>query len=92
MVSKKLFYALALIFLVIGIVAPTAIFVYNASLNQDKSIIVNNPNGQVTDGNVTLAQGFGGIQGISNAVPLVIGIVFFSLFGIMMYLGLKRED
>jgi hypothetical protein len=88
MIMRKTFIVLATISLAIAIVVPTTIFLYNSNLNQS-NIIVTNPNGQVTDGNTTAAQGIKLPQGINNALPVAIGIVFFSLFAIFGYIGLK---
>jgi hypothetical protein len=83
------FFVISMVFLAVAIVVPTILFIYNNNLN-DTNIIVSNPNGQVTGGNTTISQGFKPPQGISNFIPVVIAIVFFSLFAIFFYIGLKR--
>ncbi len=87
---KKPLFILALVFLAIGIVVPTAIFIYNANLNQS-IVIVNNPSGQVTGGNTTAAQGFNPIEGISNIIPITVLIVFLCLFALTFYLSIRSS-
>lgn len=89
MIIRKTFFVLATIFLAIAIVVPTIIFVYNNSLN-DSNIIVRNPSGQVTGGNTTINQGYNLPHGISNILPVSIAIVFFALFALFGYIGLRR--
>ena len=91
MIMRKTFLILATIFLSIAIVVPTTIFLYNNSLNES-NIIVRNPSGQVTGGNTTINQGYNPPQGISNIVPVSIAVVFFALFALFGYVGLKRAQ
>jgi hypothetical protein len=89
MFMKKRFFVPAIVFLAIAIAAPSAILFYNNSLNYG-NIVVNNPNGKITSGNISIAQGYQLPQGISNTVPLAIGVVFGSLAIIFFYFGYKR--
>jgi hypothetical protein len=90
MIMRKTLLVIATIFLATAIIVPSAIFAYNYNLNSS-NIRVSNPNGQVTGGNTTLAQGFKPPQGINSIVPVVIGIIFFALFAIFAFVGLKRS-
>ncbi len=82
---KKTF-ALAGVFLAVAIVVPTVIFALQA---QSDLIVIQNPTGIVTGGNVTLQQ----VQAshFNNLViVLIIELVFVPLFIVTMYFGINH--
>jgi len=89
MFMKKVYFIPAVIFLAVAIAVPAAIIFYDNSLNYG-NIVVADPNGKVTSGNITIAQGYKPPQMISNTIPVAVAIVFFSLASIFFYIGYKR--
>ena len=86
---RKPIFFLAGVFLVIAIVAPV-VLILQAENDPNKWIIVQNPNGQQTNGNISIVPAPQGIPQSTFEIAAIIAIVFVSLFAVTVYYGIKH--
>jgi hypothetical protein len=86
---RKPIFFLAGIFLVIAIVAPVALILL-AENDPNKWIIVQNPNGQQTNGNISIVPATKAIPQSTFEMAAIIATVFISLFAVTVYYGVKH--
>jgi len=86
---RKPIFFLAGVFLVVAIVAPIVLILL-AENDPNKWIIVQNPAGQQTNGNISIIPTTGGIPQSTFEVAAITAIVFVSLFAITLYYGIKH--
>ena len=86
---RKPIFFLAGVFLVIAVVAPVVLILL-AENDPNKWIIVQNPVGQQTNGNISIIPETQGIPQSTFAMAAIIATVFVSLFAVTVYYGMRH--
>jgi hypothetical protein len=87
-VHRKPIFFLEFVFLVLAVIVPI-VLVLQAGYDTDNSIIVQNPTGMQTNGNISKTPE---TQGNTPNIPIAIiaAFVFVSLFGVTLYYGIRH--
>ena len=87
---RKPIFVLAGVFLVIALIVPPVLYILQADNDLDNLIILQNPNGIQTNGNVTIPQETTENHANTNLIVIVVEVVFALLFVVTMYFGIKH--
>jgi hypothetical protein len=89
---RKAVFALAGVFLAIAIVVPMVLLVLQADNDLDNLIIIQNPAGMQTNGNISSfnPQDIQESHEYTLIIVLVVEVVFISLFAVTVYYGIKH--
>jgi ABC-type branched-subunit amino acid transport system permease subunit len=85
---RKAIFFIAGIFLVIAVIVPASVLIL---LFENNSIIVRNPNGLQTNGNISVTPNPPENRTTIYTILAIIIAVFLSLFAITLYLGIKES-
>lgn len=86
---RKVIFALAGVFLAVALFVPPILFKLQADQDLDNYIIVNNPIGMDTGGNVTIIDQANENHQRTFIITTVIEVVFVILFAITLYYGIS---
>jgi len=89
---RKAIFFLAGIFLVVALVVPPLILVLQSDNDLDNYIILQNPNGLQTNGNVTILtpDEIQENNGTAFILVAIIEVVFVILFALTLYVGINH--
>jgi ABC-type spermidine/putrescine transport system permease subunit II len=88
----KAFFALAVMFLIVAIVLPVVILLMQPGNSLDNNIIIQNPSGMQTEGNVSLPTSEQTQQQQTTTLIIAaVEVVFISLIVVTLYYGLKTH-
>ncbi len=90
----RTFFVVAAIFLAVAIIAPLAILIEQADNDLDNYVIIQNPSGMNTNGNVSIVPTTEEMQeSHTMTLFIVVGVevVFVLLFAVTLYYGLKTH-
>ena len=90
---RKTVFFVAAIFLVVALVVPPVVLILQADHDLDNYIIVSNPNGLQTNGNITTLTPAELQENHNNTfiIVLVIEVVFVTLFAVTMFYGINHS-